>query len=537
MRTGRLEWVRQQLAAVQTLSHIGMLNPAVGIAQGRATKAWGATPAGALAAAAHLLPAETALIDEAGRLSFGEVDALSSALANALVDRGVGAGDRVAMLCRNSRWFVIAATALSKIGAATLYLNTGFAGPQVVEVLEREGATTVIYDEVFADLIETHLTHLDLVVTDADATSARVGAADLLAHASRRRPDPPERPGPQIILTSGTTGTPKGAKRPNPRGLVAVTGMFQRIPWRRGDVHLVAAPMFHALGNGGFQIAVQFGQTCVTRCRFDPEDALATIDAHGVTGMTVVPVMLQRILDLGEETIRRYDTSSLRIVHCSGAALPGSLATRWMDRFGDNLYNVFASTEVGAATIANPKDMRSAPGTAGQPVPGSTVRLFDDDGVDVTSTGRTGRIFVGTDLAFEGYTTGGGKEQIGNLLSIGDVGHFDDGGRLFVGGRDDDMIVSGGENVYPREVEDLLADHPAIAEVAVVGVPDEQFGQRLSAFVVLRPGATLDADAVRAHVKANLANYKAPRDIKFLSALPRNPTGKVLKRDLLPTNA
>jgi fatty-acyl-CoA synthase len=245
----------------------------------------------------------------------------------------------------------------------------------------------------------------------------------------------------------------------------------------------------------------------------------------------VVPVMLQRILELPADIRDRYDTSSLRAVCASGSALPGDLAVRWMDAFGDNLYNMYGSTEVSAATLARPKDLRRAPGTAGKPARGSIVRLYDVHGQPVLQ-GRTGRIFVGNSMLFEGYTGGGDKDRIDGLMATGDVGRFDEAGRLFVEGRDDEMIVSGGENVFPKEVEDVLSRHDAVAEAAAVGVPDEQFGQRLRAFVVLRDGHTATEQELNDHVKANLARYKVPREVIFLDDLPRNQTGKVLKREL-----
>jgi acyl-CoA synthetase (AMP-forming)/AMP-acid ligase II len=244
-----------------------------------------------------------------------------------------------------------------------------------------------------------------------------------------------------------------------------------------------------------------------------------------------VPVMIQRILGLPEGTLDRYDLSSLRITSLSGSALPGELAIEWMDRFGDTVYNLYGSTEVAYATIATPEDLRAAPGTAGKPPRGTRVRLYDEEGREVPQ-GSVGRIFVGNEMSFEGYTGGGGKEVIDGLLSSGDVGHIDAEGRLFVDGRDDEMIVSGGENVFPREVEDLLADVEGVIEVAVIGVADAEFGQRLKAYVVLDAGVRLSADQLSGHVKANLAAFKAPREVEFLDELPRNATGKVLKREL-----
>jgi fatty-acyl-CoA synthase len=221
----------------------------------------------------------------------------------------------------------------------------------------------------------------------------------------------------------------------------------------------------------------------------------------------------------------------LKVIAVSGSALPGELATRTMDAFGDVLYNLYGSTEVAWATIATPEDLRAAPGTAGTPPFGTVVRLYDEHGHEVPD-GEVGRIFVGNEMSFEGYTGGGGKDAIDGLLSSGDVGHIDPAGRLFIDGRDDEMIVSGGENVFPREVEDLLADHEAVVEAAVIGVEDDEFGQRLKAFVVLSEGAAVSEEDLKAHVKEHLAGYKAPREVEFVEELPRNATGKILKREL-----
>src|SRR6478672_1423475 len=299
---------------------------------------------------------------------------------------------------------------------------------------------------------------------------------------------------------------------------------------------MIAAPMFHSWGFAHFTLALPLASTLVLRRKFDPEETLRAVSQHRATALAVVPVMLQRILELPRETIARYDTSSLRVIAASGSVLPGELATRTMDTFGDVLYNLYGSTEVAWATIATPADLRAAPGTAGRPPMGTIVKLLDADGREA-APGEGGRIFVANEMMFEGYTGGGGKEIVDGLMSTGDVGRFDADGRLFVEGRDDEMIVSGGENVFPREVEDLLSDHPDIEEAAVVGVPDDDFGQRLRAFVVLRHPGALDAEAVQAYVKQNLARYKVPRDVLFIDQLPRNATGKVLKRELRERDA
>jgi acyl-CoA synthetase (AMP-forming)/AMP-acid ligase II len=296
---------------------------------------------------------------------------------------------------------------------------------------------------------------------------------------------------------------------------------------------MIAAPLFHSWGFAHFTLGLALRSTYVLRRKFDPEETLRATAESGATALVVVPVMMQRILELPEETIRNHDLSALRVTAASGSALPGELATTWMDTFGENLYNLYGSTEVAWATIATPEDLRAAPGTAGKPPRGTVVKIVDQDAGRELEAGDTGRIFVGNEMAFDGYTGGGGKDEYKGLLSSGDVGHFDQEGRLFIDGRDDEMIVSGGENVFPREVEDLLADYESVKEVAVIGVDDDEFGQRLKAFVVLGDGGDATEEDLKKHVKSNLAGYKVPREVEFLDELPRNATGKVLKRELV----
>jgi fatty-acyl-CoA synthase len=334
-----------------------------------------------------------------------------------------------------------------------------------------------------------------------------------------------------VILTSGTTGRPKGAARGSPSSAGPGVALLSRIPYRVRDTTVIAPPLFHAWGLGNMGLALAMGSTMVLRRRFDAATFLADIEAHRARVAVVVPVMLQRVLDLDDDERTGFDTSSLEVVAASGSAVSGALAARFMDEFGDVLYNLYGSTEVAFATIAGPEQLRAAPGTAGTPPTGTRVAILDDQGLELPR-GRRGRIFVGNDMTVSGYTSGSGKTVIRGLVDSGDTGYFDPGGRLFVEGRSDDMIVSGGENVFPQEVEETLAEHADVAEVAVVGVDDEKFGQRLVAFVVPRAGAAPDPDALKAHVRDRLANYKVPRQIELVDELPRNPTGKILKRDL-----
>src|SRR5215211_7306623 len=504
-----------------------LLNAAVALIR------WGATPAAGYKAAASRYPDDLGLIDESGTLTFKEIHERSNALARALAREGVTAGDGVAIMCRNHRGWVDAYVAVNKLGANALFMNTAFSGPQLADVAEREDPVAVIFDEEFGDVLAAAAKGRKRYVAwhEPDAERSDKTLDELIEGGYTSDLKPPPEQGKAVILTSGTTGTPKGASRKQPQSLDPVAALLERIPLRARGRAMIAAPLFHAWGFAHFTLAMGLSSTVVLKRKFDPEATLSLTAQHACTSLIVVPVMLQRILELDDEVLRRYDLSALRAVPVSGSALPGAISDRWMDLFGENLYNLYGSTEVAWATIATPEDLRAAPGTAGRPPRGTVVRLYDDDGNEV-APGETGRIFVGNDLAFEGYTGGGNKDAIDGLLSSGDVGHFDEGGRLFIDGRDDDMIVSGGENVFPGEVEDLLAGHEAVAEAAVFGVDDEQFGQRLKAVVVTRDGRDLTADEVKQYVKSNLAGYKVPRDVEFVAELPRTSTGKVLKREL-----
>jgi fatty-acyl-CoA synthase len=493
---------------------------------------WGRSPATGITLAARKFPQRTALIDERGSLTFEQLHRRSNALAHAFAGMGIGAGDGVGIMCRNHRGFVETILAVSKLGASALFLNTMFAGPQLAEVTKREGPKILVFDEEFGALLDGVPESVARVTAWCETEKPAGRTIDELV-ASQDDSNlgvPPQKPR-FIVLTSGTMGSPKGARRSSLDDLFGVAALVDKIPYRAGETMMIAAPLFHSWGFFNYALSLPTASTIVLRRRFDEEGTLQAVQEHRAQVLAVVPVMLQRILRLPAETLDRYELSSLRITSVSGSALPGEMAIEWMDRFGDTIYNLYGSTEVAYATVATPADLRAAPGTAGRPPRGTVVRLYDDAGREVPQ-GEVGRIFVGNQMAFEGYTGGGNKEAIDGLLSSGDVGHFDEAGRLFVDGRDDEMIVSGGENVFPREVEDLLADHDAVVEVAVIGVEDEEFGQRLKAFVVIANDADVSEDDLKAHVKANLAAFKVPREIEFLDELPRNATGKVLKREL-----
>lgn len=483
-------------------------------------------------------PDRAACIDEDGEFTYKELDDAAHALANALLAKGVRAGDGVALLARNHRWFLIANYGAARVGARIILLNSEFSGPQIKEVSEREGAKLIIYDDEYTKAVskaEPPLGKLRAlgINPDKDEPSGSTDETldDLIARSSTAPAPKAGKHASIIILTSGTTGTPKGANRSTPPTLAPVGGILSHVPFKASEVTSLPAPMFHALGYLHATIAMFLGSTLVLRRKFKPPLVLEDIEKYKVTAMVVVPVMLSRILDAVEKMHKKPDLSSLKIVFVSGSQLGAELASRALKDLGPVIYNMYGSTEIAFATIAGHKDLERNPATVGPVVKGVKVKILDENGKELPR-GEVGRIFVGNAFPFEGYTGGGHKQIIDGLMSSGDVGYFDEHNLLYVSGRDDEMIVSGGENVFPAEVEDLISGHPDVVEATAIGVEDKEWGARLRAFVVKKPDTEVDEDTIKHYVRDHLARYKVPREVIFIDELPRNPTGKILKREL-----
>ncbi|WP_194926530.1 AMP-binding protein [Catenulispora pinisilvae] len=542
------------LRVLRILTRSGVASPARpdrNVRQLLSLARWGATVAGGYRAAVARSPHRLAVIDEHRSVTFGELHGRAVRLANGLERLGAAPGSRVAVLCRNHAWFVESVVAAAELGADVVLVNTGLTVRATAEVLRAHEPAVVIADAEFADHVAAARLGVPFLVAWPDGTGPGTGRPfsrsaqrdagtatvdDVIAGASAAKRRPPKRPGRIVVLTSGTTGAPKGAQRANPPGLSAAAGLISRIPLRARESVLVATPLFHMWGLAGLQISMALRNTLVLQRRFEPKAALQAIEEQRCAVVFGVPVVLQRIMELPPELRDSYDVSSLRIVATSGSAIPTPLVTAFMDVFGDVLYNFYGSTEVSWAAIADPADLRIAPNTAGRPPLDSRLKVLDDRG-EVVPRGVTGRIFVWNNLLFEGYTSGGTKEHRAGYMATNDRGHLDSSGRLFVHGRDADMIVCAGEQLFPRDVEDLLASVQDIREAAVVGVPDADQGQRFAAYVVVRPGAEMTAPQVRGVVARYLPGNAVPRDVVFVDALPRNATGKVVVRDLPPSLA
>ncbi|OBG60646.1 MULTISPECIES: AMP-binding protein [unclassified Mycobacterium] len=487
----------------------------------REARRGGTNPYTLLAVTATRWPNRAAIVDDDGAWDYRELRSATDSLARRLSRDGVGPGDAVGVMCRNGRGFIAGVFATAMVGADVVLVNTEFRSDALASAVSAHRITAMIADHEFGERVRA----ADESVTLIDPATATTEEGD-------ERPDV-SAPGRIILLTSGTTGTPKGVPRsPQLRSAVGVwVTILDRTGLRTGSRISVAMPMFHGLGLGMLMLTVALGGTVLTHRHFDAEAALAQASLHRADAFTAVPVVLARILALPDRVRTRNPVPYLRVVMSSGDRLDPTLGQRFMDAYGDILYNGYGSTEVGIGALATPAELREAPETVGRPVAGCPVRILDKNGRPVGPR-VTGRIFVGGELASEGYTGGGAKTVIDGMTSTGDMGYLDNEGRLYIVGREDDMIISGGENVYPRAVENALAQHPAIADNAVIGVPDEKFGHRLAAFVVLRPGSDTDEEALREYLKGKVSRFEQPRDINLVATIPRNPAGKVVRKEL-----
>jgi fatty-acyl-CoA synthase len=471
--------------------------------------------------------------------SFHEMNDRIDRIASALHANGVEPGDRILVMVKNRPEFVLLQIAADRLGCGAVSCSNRSAPRELEYMVNHSGAKAVLFDVDTAATVREAMGGLREVGRERciSVGGATDGFASLDACMAGVREAPPRtrEEGALLMYTSGTTGKPKGAVRRYGAGATAAALAFiGETPLEMGEVHLAVCPLYHATAFGFVSFSYLLGSTVLVMREFRPEAFLAAVERYRVTTTAVVPTMLHRLVELGPEVVRRYDTSSLKAIFTGGAPLSAPLATEFMDLFGDKLFNFYGATETGVVTCASPADLRAAPGTIGRAVPGHDVRLLDEQG-RACADGEVGELYVKSAMLIDGYHAdeeGTRASMREGYFSVGDLARRDARGYFFIDGRKRDMIISGGVNVYPAEVEGALHEHPAVAEAAVVGVPDPEWGERVRAFVALKPGAEADEDALKAHCRAWLTGPKVPRDFVFLAALPRNPTGKVLKREL-----
>ena len=471
-----------------------------------------------LNAVAH--PDFCAVVDAAGPLDYGDLNARVNRLAHHLLAVGASTG-RLVYLLPNCREAVEAMGAAAKLGMDPVPVNTRFQAEEVRYLLDHQQPAAVVVDESLQDRVAGWP---GPVLVRGDSYEAA------LADAADTEPAPPSRESHMVIHTSGTTGHPKGAeRRMEAMGRLSILGFLGTVPVACDDRMVVPAPMFHSLGMGLTTMALALGATAILPERFDAEGFLRDVETYRASAAVVVPVMLQRLVQLPREVQRRYDVSSLRWVLVSGSMLPPTLEAAVREVLGPVLYNLYGSTEAGWVSVATPGDAAERPGTVGRRLPGLGLRVVDGGGAPLEG-GEDGEIVIGGGTLFDGYT---GTPYQDRWYPIGDMGHLDEGGYLYVADRKDDMVVTGGENVYPAEVERVLEGHPGLAEVAVYGIDDSEYGKVLCASVGAKAGESLDPAEVEAYCRDRIANYKVPKHIWVTDALPWSVTGKILRRQLV----
>ena len=552
---------------------LGGMTPA---AAGKALKGiyqWRFLPAGLLAIGAGRDPHHTAIIDDSGSVTYADLHDQVNTLARALFRTGIRERDRIGVLCRNHRGLIMALCAHGRLGTDIVFLNTGSSAEQTRAVLKEQKVDILFIDEEFLPLLPKDYADAHVIIAwehgdtngmtreaeEGQAVASNIQDAINSGDYATRNPDWPSlhevlrttpdnltiptrpRMGRTIILTSGTTGTPKGARRPEPKSYMPASSIMSRIPLRHHRPVFLAAPMFHTWGFAHIQLSLALRNTMILQRKFTPKTAVQVIEKNRPYAISVVPTMLRRLL----KEVPVGFNAGVKVIASSGEAIPPTIITETQEKFGDVLYNLYGSTEVSWASIARPEDLRKNPRTAGKPPMATTLKIFDED-FNECGDGEIGRIFVKNDMLFEGYTRPGtDRDTHDGMVTTGDLGYYEDG-LLYITGRSDDMIVSGGENVYPQETENVFTAMQNVHEVAVRGVEDAEFGQALCAWVVLRdedgnarPAANVGEDEreefiarSKAAVKQKLARHAVPRHFVFLDELPRNAVGKVVPREL-----
>jgi fatty-acyl-CoA synthase len=476
-------------------------------------------------------------------VTFADLDERMNRAAVALARRGFQRNTSVVIMMRNRPEFLEVQGAAGRLGAAAVSVSWRSTASELVYLATHCGARAVVFEADLWHVIEqakknlTAISARDFIAVGGEAPGCSLYEEDFLAPPGAtidvERDVADE--GAVVIYTSGTTGKPKGAVRKFPKDALHASMQFiSETPMRSDDIHLVTCPLYHSTAFGFLAFNALLGGTAVLMEEFKPELFLELVERHGVTTTAVVPTILHRVMSLEPQLLSKYDVRSLRGIFTVGAPLPGPLGTLVMDYFGDVLYNCYGATEFGLVTMAKPDDLRAAPTTIGKVLPGNEIRLLRDDGREV-GPGEVGELYARNKMLVAGYHNDPDSTRASmrdGFFSVGDLARRDRDGRYYIEGRKRDMIISGGVNVYPAEVEAAIEAHPEVAEVAVIGVDDAEWGERVRAFVVRRQESALDEGALKTWCRERLAGPKVPRDFVFLDGLPRNPTGKVLKREL-----
>lgn len=491
-------------------------------------------------------PDRHAVVDGSRVLTYGEWNHRADQLADALAGIAPGAGAAAVILHQRFEWFVIN-LALAKLGWEHIAVPWNETAAARASMVRACGARLVFAEgddlAELADLLAPHgIRTYDCGPVDRGVPKFAELIVDPAPTARRSR-----RTASFVKFTSGTTGRPRGVRRlpacserersnraESAKGALAFVGTDVKISYDRHRA-LLTMPLHHGAGPRGARICHAEGGTCYLLDRYDPVRVLEIIDRERITHWTTVPTMLQRIRDLPEEVLRRYDVSSVRMIAVGSAPSPMALKRWALSYFGPALFEGYGASELGLVTLMPPDGHERRPGSCGRLRPHVSVRVVGPDGQPVPP-GEVGELLIRTPLSITDYlgehAQGESRATADGYFRIGDYGRLDEDGYLYITGRAKDMVVRGGVNIFPAEIEDVLAGHPDVAAAAVIGVPDEEFGEQLAAFCELRPGATVDTERLRGYAAERLAKHKVPRSVAFVAALPRNGIGKVVKNRL-----
>ncbi|HEV2935017.1 MAG TPA: AMP-binding protein [Streptosporangiaceae bacterium] len=478
--------------------------------------------------------------------TYAELEAQSNRVANLLLSLGTKPGTRVLWCGPNSPQVVAVANATRKIGAVAVPLNYRLTPEEALYVINHSDAEVAYVDHEYAPMFAAFGDQLEKVrhiisvgEPDQKAPDGMLTDADIAA-APADAPDVGDATGGggAMIYTSGTTGKPKGAVRSGPPDPEVIGGLMNLLGYRPDDIYLTSGPLYHS-GPGAFMIiGLLLGQTIIVQRRFDAEDWLRLVDKYQVTSTFSAPALIRMVCALPRQVKDHYDRSSMRVMVANAAPWSYALKQQYVADFPPgSLFEVYGSTELGVDTVLMPEDQMRKPGSCGKPAPGIEIMLVGADGNEVTGTGpdHAGEVFVRSKVVFDAYHKNDASYQSnsnGDFHTVGDIAYRDDEGYLYICDRKTDMIISGGMNIYPAEIEAALEQHPEIYDVAVFGIPSEQWGEAVHATVVRSPGSSLTAEQVTAFAREHLASYKAPRSVDFAAELPRTGSGKLLKRQL-----
>ncbi len=492
---------------------------------------------------AKINPDKAALIMGDRIITYRELDKKGNSLANSLIRMGIKRGDRISLLIHNCPEFILAWSAAGKIGATPIGINYHFKSDEVSYIVNDSNSKALIYEHDFQGVVSDTKSKIKtpdfLYICANHNESSKDDSLDQLIESGPETPPKIEAGSfgfpDSLIYTSGTTGRPKGVLKTSKDRLNGVLGLALTFESKQDDTMLIAGPFYHGANLGWTSMAMVLGNTVVIMPSFDAEEFLRLVQDHRVTTTFVVPTMLNRIVHLPEDVKKSYDISSLRVITSAGEAFPFFLKKKVISYFGENkLFEFYGGTELTCVTYLRPEDQLRKPESCGKPAMGSKIMIVNEKMKEVP-TGEVGVLYVKSDFLLKEYNQNPSatqKNTYDGYFTVGDMARVDEDGYYYIEGRAIDMVVSGGVNIYPAEIEEVLCTHPSVFDYAIIGVPDPEWGEKIVAYIVPKKGVRITGDEIKDYIGERLASFKKPKDVFLQTELPYLPSGKKLKRVL-----